>query len=823
MNRSDRTLRLLLPLALLLGLLAGTAGPRVIRGRAAPQYVPGGGVVISEFRTLGPIVSPATDPVGELNEFIEIFNRTAAPVDISGWSLMLVSTGTGGLSTTVPFGSAGTIGPGERRLIVNSQADPALTGDWSYTGDLPNNGGIALRNASNQTIDSVALSNIPGYLEGTTPLSPMGTGNAAQSYQRIDAACTDNNNNSADLTLSSTVDPQGSTAGATPCATLYYAATVSIGTVTPNSSPVGTAYTVNFTVAAPAGPGSIPVPAGNVTVSDGTATCTGTVASGSCSLTSTTVGGKNLVATYAGDATNYVASSSPPVPHQVTQMGTTTSITSDNPDPSPVNGAYIVQYTVSPAQTSAVSPAGAVTVSDGTASCSATVAAGQCSLTSTTAGAKTLTATYSGDSNFQGSVSATVTHTVTAAAATPTPLPTQFTVVINEVAWSGTRADADHEWIELYNRSGRDIDLSGWYIQVTSFDRIINLSPKILPAGGYYLIERDEAATTVTADQVDAWEPLLEDDFEILSLFAPTTGGSRLIDQTYVTRSQWPAGSVTNARSMERRVYTTVPGAVWVTYAGTHVSTDPKDVNGNFINGTPGRANWNLSVTLTPSATPTRIVTRVPTRTKPPQPRPVINEFLPRANFDWNQDGRVDVYDEFVEVANIGPADWNTGGWRMDTGEDSETFVLPQTVVKPGGRALFYGRQSGLRLTDGGATLRLLSNTGVIYDAQTYTVVKTPDKSWCRMKDLSGSWFDDCFPTPNLPNSREGALPALPPGTGLETPLCRLADTLPEEFVLAECNPYGEAMWNSRYWDLSGWTGEQMVPQAGSKWEIFIE
>src|SRR5207247_5697035 len=46
------------------------------------------------------------------------------------------------------------------------------------------------------------------------------------------------------------------------------------------------------------------------------------------------------------------------------------------------------------------------------ASCSAPVAAGGCSLTSTTAGAKTLTATYSGDSNFNTSTSPGAPHQV---------------------------------------------------------------------------------------------------------------------------------------------------------------------------------------------------------------------------------------------------------------------------------------------------------------------------------------------------------------------------------------------------------------------------
>src|SRR5204863_356593 len=81
----------------------------------------------------------------------------------------------------------------------------------------------------------------------------------------------------------------------------------------------------------------------------------------------------------------------------ITKASTTTTIISDNPDPSIVGQAYDVHWTVSP-QISGT-PTGTVTVSDGTATCSAAVS-GFCTLTSTTAGPKTLTATYSGDANF---------------------------------------------------------------------------------------------------------------------------------------------------------------------------------------------------------------------------------------------------------------------------------------------------------------------------------------------------------------------------------------------------------------------------------------
>ena len=185
--------------------------------------------------------------------------------------------------------------------------------------------------------------------------------------------------------------------------------TTAITSDTPDPSVVGQSVTVNYSVTV-ASPGA-GTPTGNVTVSDGTVSCIGTVAAGTCSLTFTSAGAKTLTATYAGNA-NFSGSTSAAAAHTVNQAATTTAITSDSPDPSVVGQAVTVNYTVSVTSPGAGTPTGNVTVSDGTVSCTGTVAAGTCSITFTSAGAKTLTATYAGSANFSGSTSAGEPHTV---------------------------------------------------------------------------------------------------------------------------------------------------------------------------------------------------------------------------------------------------------------------------------------------------------------------------------------------------------------------------------------------------------------------------
>ena len=102
-----------------------------------------------------------------------------------------------------------------------------------------------------------------------------------------------------------------------------------------------------------------------MTVSDGTDSCSGTVAAGTCTLTSTTAGAKTLTATYAGDG-NFNASTSATAAHTVNKADTTTTSPSDTPDPSVVGQSVTVILRRDGDRPGSGTPTGNVTVSDGT-------------------------------------------------------------------------------------------------------------------------------------------------------------------------------------------------------------------------------------------------------------------------------------------------------------------------------------------------------------------------------------------------------------------------------------------------------------------------
>jgi len=78
-----------------------------------------------------------------------------------------------------------------------------------------------------------------------------------------------------------------------------------------------------------------------------------------------------------------------------------------------------------------------------------------------------------------------------------------LSVVINEIAWGGTAAGSNDEWIELVSNSSFDICLNGWALRSNDGTPSIVLAGTI-PAAGYYLLERssDAKVSDIPADRI---------------------------------------------------------------------------------------------------------------------------------------------------------------------------------------------------------------------------------------------------------------------------------------------------------------------------------
>ncbi len=174
----------------------------------------------------------------------------------------------------------------------------------------------------------------------------------------------------------------------------------------PEPSEIGQPYTISATITSSCG-----TPSGRVDIDDGDGnSCLFYLlnGSGSCDLTSSSFGIKNITAAYRGD--NNCGPSSATTSHMVNRVATTITITGNTPDPSLAGQPY----TISAAVSSNGTPDGNVTVDDGEGnSCTITLTGGtgSCDLATSTAGAKNMTAAYNGTAVFATS-STTAGHTV---------------------------------------------------------------------------------------------------------------------------------------------------------------------------------------------------------------------------------------------------------------------------------------------------------------------------------------------------------------------------------------------------------------------------
>jgi phosphatidylserine/phosphatidylglycerophosphate/cardiolipin synthase-like enzyme len=136
------------------------------------------------------------------------------------------------------------------------------------------------------------------------------------------------------------------------------------------------------------------------------------------------------------------------------------------------------------------------------------------------------------------------------------PQASELDVVISEVAWMGTDASPNDEWLELYNTTSSSIDLTGWSLAASDATPSVTLAGTI-PPRGYFLLERTDDSTvpSVAADQV--YGGGLGNDGEDLTL---QDSSSNVIDRIDCSPG-WFAGHA-DARVPMVRVHITATGTI---------------------------------------------------------------------------------------------------------------------------------------------------------------------------------------------------------------------------------------------------------------------
>ena len=417
----------------------------------------------------------------------------------------------------------------------------------------------------------------------------------------------------------------------------------------------------------------------------------------------------------------------------------------------------------------------------------------------------------------------TTTSTLTITSTSTPTAPSH--IVISEFRTSGPNG-AEDEFVELYNPTGAAVNMGGWQIRKSSscgtdVTILVTItSGKILQPGQHYLVvaydsTNTNASSILPSEADQTFSPGIADDGG-LALYNPSL--VTIIDQVGMcTGTYYREGTTlqpltgTSDQSYERK-----PGGETSCYDTSVNANDFKISTADPLNFASPAVMCAGVVLSSPTHTPTRTLTRTPTRVPTAIPGMVVlNEYLPHPRSDWNYDGTANVGDEYIEIINLDVSPINVKNWRLDTGlNSSKTFSLPDITLQPRQIAFFFGSQTGLSLSDGGGTVRLLKTNGYISDANSYPVVDAADRTWCRLPDGNGVWGFACQPSPGRPNVAVNT--TTPEALTGNSSICLLENTIPRSMSLAECGSYGAGIavnpGEKLFWLQSRW-----------KWDVFVE
>ncbi|MDD5731281.1 MAG: lamin tail domain-containing protein [Patescibacteria group bacterium] len=139
----------------------------------------------------------------------------------------------------------------------------------------------------------------------------------------------------------------------------------------------------------------------------------------------------------------------------------------------------------------------------------------------------------------------------------------------------------------------------------------------------------------------------------------------------------------------------------------------------------------------------------------------LINEIFPAPGSatDWDGDGKADSYDEWIELINLDDGQIDLAGWSLDDVADDGSnpyTILPNTKIDPDGFKVFYYKDTGLILNNGGDSVILKDPNGKIVDHYEFDSTST-DKSFSRNNNsATSSWVSNYSPSPGRLNTAPG-------------------------------------------------------------------
>jgi hypothetical protein len=295
-------------------------------------------------------------------------------------------------------------------------------------------------------------------------------------------------------------------------------------------------------------------------------------------------------------------------------------------------------------------------------------------------------------------------------------------VIISEIAWMGTITSVNDEWIELYNNTNSSINLSGWILKSADDTPKINLAG-IIPANGFYLLERTDDTTVpnIPADQI--YTGALGNTGEILDIY---DNSGNLIDRADNSNG-WSSGDNITKQTMERAGHQS-----WQTSQEPGGTPKVKNSAKEVVEVRPQQKLQPTTTVLLSEVKPQNIVQGI-----------IFSEIMP------SPEG-ADETKEWIEILNQNNFEADLSGWQItDTAGKTNIYTLPAgTKISAMGFLILSRPETKIILNNDNDGLKLIQPNGKIIDSVSYE--KAPQGQSYGL--INSGWVWSESPTPGTTN-----------------------------------------------------------------------
>ncbi len=372
---------------------------------------------------------------------------------------------------TITGCAAQAVSAGAAKCTTVNSSSGARSVTATYSGDTnyaistsPSYGQTAYRKTTTTTVSSSSNPSVVGepvtYTATLSPAAATGTiefkeagatitGCAAQAVSAGAAKCTTVNSSSGARSVTATYSSDTNYAISTSPSygqTAYRKTTTTTVSSSSNPSVVGEPVTYTATLSPAAATGTIEFKEAGATIT-GCAAQAVSAGAAKCTTVNSSSGARSVTATYSSD-TNYAISTSPSYGQTAYRKTTTTTVSSSS-NPSVVGEPVTYTATLSPAAATGTiefKEAGATIT--GCAAQAVSAGAAKCTTVNSSSGARSVTATYSGDTNYAISTSPSygqtayrkTTTTTVSSSSNPSVVgePVTYTATLSPAAATGT-------------------------------------------------------------------------------------------------------------------------------------------------------------------------------------------------------------------------------------------------------------------------------------------------------------------------------------------------------------------------------------------------